>query len=538
MKAGVAMTANWERMFKILRIFFRSHGHCDVPPNPRADSLHQWLAQQRLDNHAGRLSPAQFKRLDVLGVFAEAKTSDRSAWAGTNEERWEKNFAKLLAFREKFGHPHVSSHWSIDRPLGTWVASQRKYHQLGRLAPERFARLDKIGFAWNGKPVFDALWEKRFTKLLAFKKKYGHCDVPCHGKQDPTLGNWISVQREYRKRGILNPERVARLDKIGFQWAIHYNRDEPAPAYRLWNQHRDRSWDARFTELLAYKKKHGHVNVGIRDGMGGSLHDWVTRQRSEARRHTLVPVRRQQLEKIGFVWGGRPVLAALWEKNFTKLVAYKKQHGHCDVPCHWPEDRPFGHWISIQREFRKKGKLRPERIARLDQLGFKWVARINSDSPAVSFGKLGKIYDQLWDSRLANLLAYQKQHGHVNVGNHDGMGGRLHKWVTRQREHARHNTLPPARRRQLEKIGFVWGGRPVLAALWEKNFTKLVAYKKRFSHCNVPCHWKSDMALGHWVSVQREFRKKGMLRPERIARLDEIGFQWVMTTRQKPVAHT
>jgi hypothetical protein len=52
-------------------------------------------------------------------------------------------------------------------------------------------------------------------------------------------------------------------------------------------------------------------------------------------------------------------------------VAYKKANGDCDVP----NDGSFLRvWVDNLRRRRKRGVLRPERIAQLDALGFRWVA--------------------------------------------------------------------------------------------------------------------------------------------------------------------
>jgi hypothetical protein len=34
------------------------------------------------------------------------------------------------------------------------------------------------------------------------------------------LGNWVMKQREVRNKGKINPERIKRLDLIGFSWKL------------------------------------------------------------------------------------------------------------------------------------------------------------------------------------------------------------------------------------------------------------------------------------------------------------------------------
>ena len=127
-----------------------------------------------------------------------------------------------------------------------------------------------------------------------------------------------------------------------------------------------------FAALQKYQQEQGHAFVRLDDGWQGRLHKWATRQRIAARNHTLPAARRRQLDEIGFSWDGQEANQQRWEKNLAKLATYKKRFGHCDVNCHWPEDRQLGYWVSVQRETRNKGKLRPDRIDRLERLGFKW----------------------------------------------------------------------------------------------------------------------------------------------------------------------
>ena len=61
--------------------------------------------------------------------------------------------------------------------------------------------------------------------------------------------------------------------------------------------------------------------------------------------------------------------------------------------------------------------------------------------------------------------------------------------------------------------------------LWEEGFKYLVAYKEKFGDCLVPTLFKSnDYKLGMWVSNLRMRKEK--LTPERLDRLNALGFVW------------
>ena len=224
-----------------------------------------------------------------------------------------------------------------------------------------------------------------------------------------------------------------------------------------------------------------------------------------------------RLEAIGFVWKdtGRS-RQQLWDERFAQLLAYRERFGHCHVPAKWREDVPFGHWVHVQREFRKKGLLSAERIARLEAAGFQW----HGPRGSCHVPRAG------WAAMFARLAAWKQEHGTARV-TESAAGKSLANWAKKQRKLARNGTLRADRREQLDAIGFDWAGaRADLDARWERRFGQLLAFRERFAHCRVSSKWKEDVPFGQWVREQRTLKKKGILKAERLRRLDEIGFQW------------
>lgn len=87
----------------------------------------------------------------------------------------------------------------------------------GLLAPERVKKLDAIEFDWN--PVDDLGWEETFAKLVEFKARKGHCNVPQrHVEGTIPLGNWLNQQRT--QKDSMPVERRQRLDALGVVWNL------------------------------------------------------------------------------------------------------------------------------------------------------------------------------------------------------------------------------------------------------------------------------------------------------------------------------
>ena len=77
---------------------------------------------------------------------------------------------------------------------------------------------------------------------------------------------------------------------------------------------------------------------------------------------------------------------------------------------------------------------------------------------------------------------------------------------------------------RLEELGFDWGRTFVS---WEERFKELQAYQRKHSNCDVPRGEKSpNPELGSWVDNQRS--RKGMLSDDRVERLNQLGFKWVI----------
>jgi hypothetical protein len=65
--------------------------------------------------------------------------------------------------------------------------------------------------------------------------------------------------------------------------------------------------------------------------------------------------------------------------------------------------------------------------------------------------------------------------------------------VAKQR-HKDQETLPEARRQQLDEFGFVWDPRETD---WAEGFRYLTIYKEREGHCRVPAKHMEAFALGN-----------------------------------------
>ena len=146
-----------------------------------------------------------------------------------------------------------------------------------------------------------------------------------------------------------------------------------------------------------------------------------------------------------------------------------------------------------------------------------------------------------WENVFAKLLDYNERHGTVRVPRQDE---ELGSWVDRQRTYYRMNKLSEEQVALLESVGFEWhinNPRQVVPkhyamahhdSQFDEMMAKLRAFKQEHGHCRVPRCYK-DSKLANWVKNRRSEKKREVLSKERVAKLDEIGFEWEVTSKKE-----
>ncbi len=149
----------------------------------------------------------------------------------TERSTFESYFSQLQKFKEKYGHCNINSHTSVSKEyesLQKWCVGLREsYVQLRygtkpaiSLSKAAIGRLHNIGFTFEKKLSFGDC----FRKLMEFKAKHGHCDVPDASKEYKILAKWCRVLRksyENRNRGlesVISDRNILKLEHAGFKW--------------------------------------------------------------------------------------------------------------------------------------------------------------------------------------------------------------------------------------------------------------------------------------------------------------------------------
>lgn len=376
---ALAEHAEWEWMLGQVVEFRQQHGHEDLGSHPAG----LWLKEQRGLAAAGKLSALKRLRLEECGISLPKEEARRTKKVETmdlpkEEADWERLYSRLDAWQAQHGHCEVPRAWAADPELARWVQDLKRLRAQRRLTRAQESRLEALGFIKKRKSAPKTeLWEERYAEMVAYQKEHGHTNVK--RAQNGVLKHWRDVQREFRRKGMLSADRIARLDAIGFEW------EAPGRAGMSQKTWVVKSWETRLDELKVFRERFGHCQVPMEWAENVSLAGWVGEQRHLDRKGRLSAERRARLDELGFVWksnsrlllppfktvrGKSSSLEDKWELRYAEMVVFQKEHGHTDVTKH--QNSVLGRWRHAQREFYKAGRLSAERIARLEEIGFTW----------------------------------------------------------------------------------------------------------------------------------------------------------------------
>lgn len=183
-----------------------------------------------------------------------------------------------------------------------------------------------------------------------------------------------------------------------------------------------------------------------------------------------------------------------------------------------------------------KNRMKPQRIAALDKLGFVW-----------------SFYDQKWELRIKDLMTYKSEHGHLNVPFKYPPNQSLAHWVHNQRrdynlfQEGRPSQMTVEKLNELSRLGFVWksdyprtkrkvSNDHVLQSeeeLWQENYRALVGFHADHGHCSVNRFTSVNRKLCAWLTWQRKQHKlfkegrPSQMNQDRADKLTALGFEWI-----------
>jgi hypothetical protein len=198
----------------------------------------------------------------------------------------EKGIEETLKVKEKTGNPNIVRLYKTKAgfKLGRWQAFVRCKYQAGTLAKDIIRRLERIGFAWN---LQDQAFQRGYRETLEYLKfhKTANCPQAYVTPEGYSLGMWQASRKAKYKKGLLSPDKIEKLNAIGFKWGRIYG-----------------AIDRGIIETAKYLKRHGTANAPrhYMTAKGFDLGEWQANSRYLGRIGMLSEKRMNALKAMGF----------------------------------------------------------------------------------------------------------------------------------------------------------------------------------------------------------------------------------------------
>lgn len=435
---------------------------------------------------------------------------------------WKINFERFKIFKEKYKSVIIPKDY-VNRSLYTWYLNQKALYREERIPDEHLEKLLKNGFNFaSGHDIrFDKIWEESYLELKEYFEKFKNSDVPRKkDSKDPfyKLSNFVAMQRHYKKYDVnrMSEYKIKKLEEIDFSWELGYKRNSQILKD-------DDQWFMNLTIYSEFKKKNNREPKQKRNTDEYKIARWRNDQTVNRKRGLLSQDRIELLESENIIWD-------LEEHEFkiklNKLLDYKKEFGNFNVPLSYKTDGiALGNFIY---SLKNRGT-RKEYKEILEDIGVDGIIlRSEVDRTDIKYRKLTLV----WKNNFEKLKALKEKDENINQINQDyEEDKKFGTWVSSQKRRYTFDNLNDEQIQLLENLGLKLSKENSTDEKWNLFYDLLCEYKISNGNCRVTKSF--DKELYTWSASQRRAKRIKTLTTEKIAKLEEIDFEWELTLTPK-----
>ena len=307
------------------------------------------------------------------------------------------------------------------------------------------------------------------------------------------------------------------------------------------------TWEDKYNLAKVYYETYGNLEIPQRfktfngkdyDENGVALGVWINNQRRGKKNNTLLPEKENLLLQIGMRFETKEKNNTSWEEMYTLSKVYYETYGGLEIPRGFKtfngkdEDKngfALGMWINGQRQSKKNRTLSSERENLLLQIGMRFDNKKNT---------------MLWEEWYNLSKVYYEVYGNLEIPakfktfdgkDYDENGAALGRWINGQRQNKKNGALSSERENLLLQIGMRFETKEKNNTPWEEMYALAKVYYETYGNLETPVSFKTlngkdydenGVALGMWISNQRQSKKNNTLSSERENLLNNIGMIW------------
>lgn len=417
-------------------------------------------------------------------------------------QSWNWWFGLLQNYVEENGTSRIEAvDLHQDQRLGAWVVLQRSARRGGQgshlLTPERQASLEALP-DWTWDPA-ETRWKEMYELTRQESLMLGDSRLPnvYVNQTGQKLGLWVSVQRRPFNRKNLSTEQIDLLEQLP-KWTFDpYEYD----------------WEEAFSALKSFCIKTGSSRMprGTKEA-GRAIDAWCTNQRRDYKKGLLEQEKIEMIEALPD-WSWDP-LEDDWNFCYQALKEFVIQQGNYTIPkkLKLANGVLLSSWLSNQKDRKKNGKLRSDRIERLESLpNWTW-----------------EFFDTQWQRFFEDLVNYLNRHNQFPTKSFTGKSGKqLGSFILHQRSSYRDGSIRQESIELLESLpGWSWDP---LQEQFDEAVSAIRRYVSLNGHANIPHSFldENGLRIGAWVSQKRVRYKKNKLDASQINTLERIPtWQW------------
>jgi len=275
-------------------------------------------------------------------------------------------------------------------------------------------------------------WDEIFIRAKEFREINNRFPIfkrKDNESEESKLGHWLIMQRQKNKKGMLTPEQIKELTKLGFEW-----RDASELNAEI--------WERTFQGLKSYYSQ----NQSWPTFKEGNLGKWCAAQRTwykgQTKNNSDYPKeRKEKLDSIGFPWELRD---ESWDDKFQKVKEYFTANNTNFLPTSIDgKTNVLYTWLVNQKVSFKKGKLEIEKIEKLKEVGIDFED-----------GVMVKRSRKSWDENFIELKN-QIEKGTFKSISEDGKISNIYNWLNNQIAKYKAGNLEQDKVEKLKSLGVI-----------------------------------------------------------------------------------